>query len=54
MDDDDSNKRTSTSPARRPYVAPRVEESATFEHLVLTCTFSSNNCKLGGGKKFSS
>lgn len=23
---------------RRPYVTPRVEESATFENLVLGCT----------------
>jgi len=23
---------------RRPYQPPRVEESATFEHLVLACT----------------
>jgi hypothetical protein len=53
MDHDDSNKRTSTSPARRPYEAPRVEESATFEHLVLTCTLNNTGCKLGGGKQFS-
>ena len=28
-------------PARRAYVAPRVEESAPFEHLVLACARSS-------------
>lgn len=25
---------------RRAYVAPRVEESAPFEHLILSCTHS--------------
>jgi hypothetical protein len=25
---------------RRPYVTPRVEESAEFEHLILACTHS--------------
>lgn len=28
------------TPRRRAYVAPRVEESAPFEHLVLSCTHS--------------
>jgi hypothetical protein len=35
-------KETSTAPAtqvreRKPYRAPRIEESGQFEHLVLTC-----------------
>ena len=28
-------------PTRRAYVAPRVEESAPFEHLILACARSS-------------
>lgn len=39
MNEDKQGKPTGT--ARRPYVAPRVEESAPFEHLVLGCTHSS-------------
>jgi len=32
---------------RRPYEPPRVEESASFEHLVLTCTHI-NPVRCGG------
>jgi hypothetical protein len=38
---------------RKPYQAPRIEESARFEHLVLNCTFQpvSDECFLDGGGK---
>ena len=32
------------STERKPYEAPRIEESARFEHLVLTCSRT-----MGGG-----
>jgi hypothetical protein len=34
------NKDTAETPPRRAYVAPRVEESAPFEHLILSCARS--------------
>jgi hypothetical protein len=37
---DETKKDTAAAAPRRPYVTPRVEESAEFEHLVLTCTRS--------------
>lgn len=37
----EDNQGNKSVPARRPYVTPRVEESAPFEHLVLGCTHSS-------------
>ena len=33
----DTKNKESTSAPRRPYEAPKVAESADFEHLVLTC-----------------
>ena len=35
MDNQDNDKETAQP--RRPYQAPKVEESASFEHLVLAC-----------------
>jgi hypothetical protein len=34
---DNDNKDPAPAQPRRAYVAPRVEESAAFEHLVLSC-----------------
>ena len=37
---------------RRPYTPPRIEESGSFEHLVLSCAFAVSpptlNCTRGG------
>jgi hypothetical protein len=49
----DSNKDESSAAPRRPYEAPKVAESADFEHLVLTCGHTSTvvlscNPKKGG------
>jgi hypothetical protein len=49
----DSQKDEPNAPARRPYQAPKVVESADFEHLVLTCGHTSTvvlscNPKKGG------
>ncbi|MET0388617.1 MAG: hypothetical protein ABW321_21780 [Polyangiales bacterium] len=52
MESDDKSKSVQPD-SRRPYVAPKVEESATFEHLVLSCghnnaDFDMCNKKKGG------
>jgi len=39
--DKDKQDATAHPPVRRAYVAPRVEESAAFEHLILSCARSS-------------
>jgi hypothetical protein len=41
--DDDTPPRT---PARRPYVAPAIEETSDFETLALACTQDVANCQL--------
>lgn len=40
MEHDDQTPKSAPE-ARRPYVKPRIEESTSFEHLVLGCGFSS-------------
>lgn len=39
--DKDKQDDAAHPPVRRAYVAPRVEESAAFEHLILSCARSS-------------
>lgn len=51
--DDQSKKAEVKGAPRRPYQPPRVEESASFEHLVLACGHTSTftlscNPKKGG------
>lgn len=41
----DTKKSESTATPRRPYEAPKVAESADFEHLVLTCMHTSTIVK---------
>lgn len=41
-----------SNPDRKPYTAPRIEESGQFEHLVLTCgkfPMTGGECMLPGG-----
>jgi hypothetical protein len=47
---DKDNKDALQPPARRPYVAPRVAESAPFEHLILACAraSSADDCQPNG------
>lgn len=52
MDSEKKNTEAKAAP-RRPYQPPRVEESASFEHLVLACGHTSTltlscNPKKGG------
>jgi hypothetical protein len=49
----DTKKDESRAAPRRPYEAPKIAESANFEHLVLTCGHTSTivlscNPKKGG------
>jgi hypothetical protein len=51
--DRNDEKPTPETPQRRPYTAPRIEESGCFEHLVLTCAFGATrpsppSCTSGG------
>jgi hypothetical protein len=53
MDTEDKKTEPEGAAPRRPYQPPRVEESATFEHLVLACGHTSSlslpcNPKKGG------
>ncbi|HKP56790.1 MAG TPA: hypothetical protein VJV78_08720 [Polyangiales bacterium] len=39
----------SESRERKPYTAPRIEESARFEHLVLACLMNSSSSECVDG-----
>ena len=38
MDQDDSAERPQSERERRPYSPPRIEESARFENMLLSCS----------------
>jgi hypothetical protein len=37
MQSDSSDEKPETPSERKPYVPPRIEETGSFEHVVLSC-----------------